>query len=115
MAAEELQQSVDDAILDFTLGDSNAALARLEDVTRCSPTFLPAWHALAEINFQLRRLDAALHAADKACALAPDDLFIHATLSRIWAEKGDKAAAENHGAQARILTWKEQLKKPAGP
>ena len=27
-------------------------------------------------------------------------------------EKGDKAAAEKFGAQAKILSWKDQLKNP---
>ncbi|HRG57193.1 MAG TPA: tetratricopeptide repeat protein, partial [Lacunisphaera sp.] len=73
---------------------------------------LQAWHALAEIYFALRRFDAALAAADKAHALRPDDLFINTTLSRIWMEKGDKATAEKYGAQAKILSWKDQLRNP---
>ena len=51
-------------------------------------------------------------AADKAHALRPDDLFINTTLSRIWMEKGDKATAEKYGAQAKILSWKDQLRNP---
>lgn len=27
-------------------------------------------------------------------------------------EKGDKATAEKYGAQAKILSWKDQLKNP---
>ena len=77
-----------------------------------APAAFEAWHALAEINFALRRLDTALVAADRALALRPDDLFINTTLSRIWMEKGDKATAEKYGAQAKILSWKEQLKNP---
>ncbi len=70
---------------------------------------------LAEINFSLRRLDAALAAAERAHALRPDDLFINTSLSRIWMEKGDKAKAEHYGAQAKIQGWKEQLKNPEKP
>ena len=51
-------------------------------------------------------------AADRAHALQPADLFINTTLSRIWMEKGDKATAEKYGAQAKILSWKDQLKNP---
>jgi hypothetical protein len=29
-------------------------------------------------------------------------------------EKGDKARAEHFGAQAKIHSWKEQLKSPPG-
>ena len=73
-----------------------------------------AWHALAEVNLSLRRLDAALAAAEQAHALRPADLFINTTLSRIWVERGDKARAEHFGAQAKIGGWREQLKNPSG-
>ena len=92
--------------------DHEAALAKLARATAAAPAAFEAWHALAEVNFSLRRFDAALGAADRALALRPDDLFINTTLSRIWMEKGDKATAEKYGAQAKILSWKDQLKNP---
>jgi predicted Zn-dependent protease len=109
---DEIQHLVDDATFDYTMGDSERALAKLGEATAAAPESLAAWHALAEINFSLRRFDAALAAAERAHALKPDDLFINTTLSRIWMEKGDKPKAEHFGAQARMQTWKEQLKNP---
>ncbi len=113
MLPAEIQNLVDDATFDFTMGDATAALEKLTRAVKQAPDAFAAWHALAEINFQLRRFDEALHAADRAHALNPDDLFINTTLSRIWMEKGDKATAEKYGAQAKILSWKDQLKNPA--
>jgi predicted Zn-dependent protease len=109
---EEIQALIDDATFDFTVGDNDAALAKLQRATAAAPDSFSAWHALAEVNFSLRRLDAALPAAQAAHALRPDDLFINTTLSRIWMEKGDKPMAEKFGAQAKILGWKDQLKNP---
>jgi predicted Zn-dependent protease len=114
MTATEIQALVDDATFDYTVGDGRAALAKLAHATTAAPDSFAAWHALAEINFSLRNLDAALAAAERAHALQPDDLFINTTLSRIWMERGDKARAEHFGAQAKIQGWKEQLKNPAG-
>lgn len=94
------------------MGDHDIALTKLQRATATDPAAFEAWHALAEINFSLRQFDAALAAAEKAHALRPDDLFINTTLSRIWMEKGDKATAEKYGAQAKILSWKDQLKNP---
>lgn len=94
------------------MGETDAALAKLARASSAAPAAFEAWHALAEINFSLRRFDAALAAAEKAHALRPDDLFINTTLSRIWMEKGDKATAEKFGAQAKIQSWKDQLKNP---
>jgi predicted Zn-dependent protease len=113
MTAEELQTLIDEATFDYTMGDNSAALAKLAQATAAAPESFAAWHALAEVNFSLRQLDAALAAGERAHALQPDDLFINTTLSRIWMERGDKARAEHFGAQAKIQSWKEQLKNPS--
>jgi cytochrome c-type biogenesis protein CcmH/NrfG len=115
MTADELQTLIEDATADFALGDSESALVKLTRATTTAPESFEGWHALAEVNFSLRRLDAALAAAERAHALRPSDLFINTTLSRIWMERGDKARAEHFGAQARIADWKEQLKTPPPP
>ncbi len=112
MIPEEIQTLIEDATFDYTMGDHDTALAKLYRATTAAPAAFEAWHALAEINFSLRRFDAALVAANQAHALRADDLFINTTLSRIWMEKGDKATAEKYGAQAKILSWKDQLKNP---
>jgi predicted Zn-dependent protease len=113
MTDDELQTLIDDATFDHAMGDTDPALAKLARATEAAPGSFAAWHALAEINFQLRRLDAALAAAERAHALRADDLFINTTLSRIWMEKGDKPMAEKFGAQAKILGWKDQLQNPS--
>lgn len=112
MTEAELQTLIEDATFDYTMGDTDAALAKLARATDAAPSSFEAWHALAEINFNLRRFDAALSAAEHGHAVRPDDLFINTTLSRIWMEKGDKTTAEKYGAQAKILSWKDQLKNP---
>ena len=114
MTEDELQTIIEDATADYAMGDSEAAVAKLNHATSVAPASFEAWHALAEVNFSLRNFEAALQAADRAHALRPADLFINTTLSRIWMERGDKARAEHYGAQAKIQSWKEQLKNPAG-
>ncbi|MBL9216736.1 MAG: tetratricopeptide repeat protein [Opitutaceae bacterium] len=112
MTPAEIQSLVEDATFDYTMGDHDTALAKLRQAAEAAPAAFEAWHALAEINFSLRRFDDALAAAQRAHALRPDDLFINTTLSRIWMEKGDKPKAEHFGAQAKIQSWKDQLKNP---
>jgi predicted Zn-dependent protease len=112
MDADELQSLIEDATADYALGDTDAALTKLARATAAAPGSFEAWHALAEVNFSLRRLDDALAAAERAHALRPSDLFINTTLSRVWMERGDKAKAEHFGAQAKIQSWKDQLKNP---
>jgi predicted Zn-dependent protease len=112
MNEEELRDLVDDAIYDSAMGEADSALSKLARATAAAPASFEAWHALAEVNFSLRRLDAALAAGERAHALRPQDLLVNTTLSRIWMEKGDKAKAEHFGAQARIQGWKDQLRNP---
>jgi predicted Zn-dependent protease len=114
MTPDELQTLIEDATFDHATGDEEAALAKLARATEAAPGSFEAWHAMAEINFSLKRFDAALAAAERAHALRPGDLFINTSLSRIWMEKGDKARAEHFGAQAKIQGWKEQLKSDPG-
>ncbi|RRJ95097.1 hypothetical protein Ga0100231_013060 [Opitutaceae bacterium TAV4] len=121
MTDHELSTLIEDATFDYTMGDLDAALAKLRRATQAAPASFEAWHALAEVALNARdhpghtrdaALDTALDAAQRADTLRPDDLLIKTTLSRIWMEKGDKTTAEKYGAQARILGWKDQLKNP---
>lgn len=114
MTPNDLQNLIEEATADYALGENELALKKLSEAVAAAPESFEAWHALAEVNFSLRRLDAALSAAERAHALRPSDLFINTTLSRIWMERGDKAKAEHFGAQAKIQSWKDQLKNPSG-
>lgn len=106
------QTLVEEAVLDFTLGDLPSAIRKIQDALATDPEFFPAHHALAEIYFSSRDLPKALAAALKARELRPDDIHINTSLSRIYMEMGDKPQAEHFGAQARMLGWKEDLKQP---
>ena len=112
MTDDDLQTLIEDATADFALGEPESALSKLNQATAASPQSFEAWHALSEVHFSQRQLDPALAAAERAHALRPDDLFINTTLSRIWMERGNKEKAEHFGAQAKIQSWKDQLKNP---
>lgn len=112
MDQTSLQDQVDDATLDFTLGDSDGAIAKLRAIVIAHPDAFAAWHALTEVYFSEADYDAALEAADTALRLNPEDVHINTSLSRIWVERGDKEKAEHYGAQARMLGWKDELKSP---
>lgn len=102
----------EDATLDFTLGDGAGALAKLARAVALAPGHFPAWLALAEVRFGEGDLPGALAAAETARGLSPEDIHVHTTLSRVCMESGDKPQAEHWGAQARMLSWKEELRQP---
>jgi tetratricopeptide (TPR) repeat protein len=103
-----------EASFDFAVGDEAGALAKLAEAVRLEPACFEAWLAKAEVHFAVRQLDDALAAGEAALRLRPKDIHVHTSLSRIWMERGDKTKAEQHGAQARVLGWGDQLKQPEG-
>ena len=68
------------------------------------------WHALTEIYFAEGDNEAALQSAERAYSIDSEDIHINTSLSRIWVELGDKDKAEQFGAKARMLAWKDELK-----
>lgn len=112
MSDTSLQDQIDDATLDFTLGDSDSAIAKLTALATAHPESFGAWHALTEVYFSEGDYDSALEAGNKAHAIDSEDIHINTSLSRIWVERGDKDKAEHYGAQARMLGWKDELKSP---
>ena len=104
---------VEDATLDFAIGENAESIAKLNRALEIDPTCFEAWLAMAEVYFADRKLDAALSSAENARMIRPGDIHANTSLSRIWMEKGDKAKAEHFGAQARMLNWKDELKNPA--
>jgi predicted Zn-dependent protease len=115
VSPDELQGLIEEATFDYVSGDPQAALAKLGRATAEEPGSFEAWHAVAEINLSMRRLDEALAAGERAHALKNGDPLVIATLSRTWMEKGDKAKAEHYGAMARVQGWKDELSAPPQP
>lgn len=103
---------VEEATLAYSLGEVERAASMLDDVTRSSPNCFEAWHALTEVRFSLRDMKAALRAGEQGLRLRPDDLHLNVSLSRVWAELGDKDRAEDYGGKARVLGWQAELDAP---
>ena len=119
MTPEELQSLIDDATFDYAMGDAEPAITKLKLAAATAPDSFAAWHALAEINFSLRRLEDALQAAEKAHALNHEDLFINTTLSRIWMERRppslralDGTGGQSHRGKIRGPSQDAQLEGP---
>ncbi len=110
MSEQAHQELIEEATLDFSLGDSEAALKKLGQVVEANPANFDAWHAITEVRYAEKQYPQALEAAEKAHTLRPDDLHINTSLSRIHMQLGNIPTAEKFGAQARMLGWKEELK-----
>ena len=67
MSDTSLQDQIDDATLDFTLGESEAAIAKLSQLEETHPESFGVLHALTEIYFFSEGdYDAALQTGERA-------------------------------------------------
>jgi len=100
------------AALDL-MGDGHLeqAVAAYRQSLAADPTFTEAMHGLARALQDLQRYDEAIAVAQRIAELDPDDVLAHTSLSVLYQKKGMVPEAEAEGAKARVLGWKQQLKK----
>jgi len=92
-------------------GQQEGALAEYEKSLSADPSFTEAMHGMARCLQDLNRLDDAIAVAKRIAELDPDDILAHTSLSVLYQKKGMIPEAEAEGNKARILGWKQQLKK----
>ena len=115
MSEENLRQQAEDryyAALDLMAdGKLEEAVAAYRESLAIDPTFTEAMHGLARALQDLQRYDEAIEVATKITELDPDDVLAHTSLSVLYQKKGMIPEAEAEGAKARVLGWKQQLKR----
>ena len=95
----------------FADGRHEDAVAEYQKSLESDPTFADALHGLARAYQDLERYDEAIAVAKRAAELDPNDVLAHTSLSILYQKKGMIAEAEAEGNKARILGWKQELKK----
>ena len=115
MSDSHARQSAEDhyyAALDlFASGQAEAAVVEYQNSIAADPTFTEAMHGLARVLQDLNRLDEAIAVANRIAEIDPDDVLAHTSLSVLYQKKGMIPEAEAEGNKARILGWKQRLKK----
>jgi tetratricopeptide (TPR) repeat protein len=115
MSDAKIRQQAEDnyyAALDL-MGDGKLeeAVAAYRESLAIDPTLTEAMHGLARALQDLQRYDEAIDVAQQITVLDPDDVLAHTSLSVLYQKKGMIPEAEAEGAKARVLGWKQQLKK----
>jgi tetratricopeptide (TPR) repeat protein len=115
MVDENARQKAEDhyyAALDLVAeGERERALEEYRKSLEADPGFTEAMHGLARVLQDLNRLDEAVAVAKRIAELDPDDVLAHTSLSVLYQKKGMVPEAEAEGNKARVLGWKQQLKK----
>jgi Flp pilus assembly protein TadD len=115
MSDENARQAAEDhyyAALDLVAeGHHEQAVAKYQKSLECDPTFTEAMHGLSRALQDLSRLDEAIAVAQRIAEVDPDDVLAHTSLSVLYQKKGMIPEAEAEGNKARVLGWKQQLRK----
>ncbi len=104
-----LELQVQQSILDFTMGDYEAAHQKLDSVLSADSKYFEALLAKTEVFYATKDYEAARGSAERAEKVRPEDVHLKTSLSRIWMQLGDKGRAEAYAAEAKMLSWKEEL------
>jgi Flp pilus assembly protein TadD len=96
------------------------AVAAYDQALAERPDWEEALHGKAMALMKAGRVDDAITVGRHIVELNPDDAFAHTSLSIFYQRKGLIEEAEKEAAQARMISWKEDLKKnpnapPPGP
>ncbi len=92
-------------------GHDDQAVDKYRKSLAADPTFTDALHGLSRALQNLDRLDEAIEVAQRISQVDPDDVLAHTSLSILYQKKGMVPEAEAEGNKARVLGWKQQLKK----
>jgi tetratricopeptide (TPR) repeat protein len=115
MADTEARQKAEDhyyAALDLVAeGEHEAAVEEYQKSLEADSTFTEAMHGLSRALQDLGRLDEAIAIAKRIAEVDPEDVLAYTSLSVLYQKKGMIPEAEAEGAKARVLGWKQQLKK----
>jgi tetratricopeptide (TPR) repeat protein len=99
----------------FGAGQFDAAIAEYQKALELEPKFTDALHGLAQAHYARGDYDGAIAAAQRILEVDSDDVLAYTTLSRAFQKKGMIKEAEEAGAKARVLGWKQQLERQKKP
>jgi tetratricopeptide (TPR) repeat protein len=112
---DALQTLYDEAMLEFSRGEYDGAITKLQSVLKQEPDHFEAQLALGMAYYRKGDYATAIAEGQKAERLKPHDQLVHTNLSLFYMKAGDKKTAEHHGLQARISSWREENKGEAKP
>ena len=87
------------------------AIEMYKKALELDPRYQDALHGLGMALHNRGRLDDAIETARRLVEIDPDDILAHTSLSMFYQAQGKIEEAEKEGNMARILGWKEELRR----
>jgi len=109
------EEQYDDAMFDFSAGNFDSTITKLNAILREDPSHFDAQLSLGMAYYRKGDFPAAIAEGHKAEQLEPKEQLVHTNLSLFYMKSGDKQKAEHHGLQARIASWREDKPSPDAP
>ena len=100
-----------EAVEAFGENKLDEAIASYQKALAIDPNYEDALHGLARAQFDGGKVDDAISTAKRLTEIDPDDPLAHTSLSMFYQAKGMIDDAEREGNVARVLGWKQDLKK----
>ncbi len=108
MTKEEYFEQAVNAFGDDNLDEAIDSYKKALDM---DPHYQDALHGLGMALFNRGRVDEAIATARKLIEIDQDDILAHTSLSMFYQSQGRIEEAEKEGNVARILGWKQELRK----
>ena len=87
------------------------AIEMYKKALELDPRYQDALHGLGMALHNRGRIDEAIVTAKTLVEIDPDDILAHTSLSMFYQAQGKIEDAEKEGNTARILGWKDELRK----
>jgi Flp pilus assembly protein TadD len=112
VSEEETKESLFvEAVDAFGDGKLDEAIAFYTQALEVDPKYQDALHGLARAQFDKGDMDGAIASAKRLIEIDSEDILAHTRLSMCYHSKGMIEDAEKAGNTARVLGWKQDLKK----
>ena len=108
MTKEEYFEQAVNAFGDDKLNESIEMYQKALDL---DPTYQDALHGLGMALYSSGRFDEAVTTAQRLIQIDNDDILAHTSLSMFYQAQGKIEEAEKEGNVAKILGWKQELRK----
>src|SRR5882672_8476611 len=111
MPPTELDRRFMQALAANRKGDKPGARRVIEEILAQDPDHADSLEVYGMLLSEAGELDKAIEFTQRVLKTRPDSIMAHANISRFWMLKGDKATAEDWQAKARVLGWKDEIKR----